>query len=204
MTGDKMREVFSKRSIPLLLALLSALGCANVQPIAADGPLALKSNQGILAIHVDSDFPIRRLRFNTGITVARDLSRGEYVALVVVPAGSYRWTTIEVPMRNSDAYYRFRMRRDSDWRFKVEAGRINYPGQVIVKGSERTLLRSNSLYAWTKNRPALALERIRATYPSLLTQYPLANGRSERDDFLALYQKLAPFELPKAPEGSPN
>ena len=196
--------MFLKRLIPLLFALLSALGCANARLIAADGPLDLKPNQGILVVHVDSDFPIRRLRFNTGVTAASDLSTGEYVALVVVPAGSYRWTTIEVPMGDSDNYYRFRMRRDSDWSFKVEAGRINYPGQIIVKGSVRTLFRSKSLWAWTKNRPALALEQIRATYPTLLTQYPLVNGRSERDDFLEHYQRLAPFESLKASEASPN
>jgi hypothetical protein len=125
--------------------VLSALGCANARLIAADGPLALRANQGILVVHIDSDFPIRRLRFDTGVTAASDLSRGEYVALAVVPAGSYRWTTIEVPMaENRDFYYRFRMRRDSDWSFKVEAGRINYPGQVIVKGSARELSREKS------------------------------------------------------------
>jgi hypothetical protein len=185
--------------------VLSALGCANARLIAADGPLALRANQGILVVHIDSDFPIRRLRFDTGVTAASDLSRGEYVALAVVPAGSYRWTTIEVPMaENRDFYYRFRMRRDSDWSFKVEAGRINYPGQVIVKGSARELSREKSLWAWTRNRPALALEQIRATYPTLLTQYPLANGRSERDDFLEYYQNLAPFKMSNDSEVSPN
>lgn len=196
-----MPGVSSKRLIPLLFALLSALGCASARLIAADGPLALKPNQGILVVHVDSDFPIRRLRFNAGVVAARDLSRGEYVALVVVPAGSYRWTTIEVPVGSTESYYRFRMRRDSDWRFKVEAGRINYPGQVIVRGSGRLLWSDNTLQAWTKNRSALALERIRATYPTLLARYPLVNGRSERDDFLDHYQNLAPFEPPKE---SPN
>jgi hypothetical protein len=196
--------VSSKRLIPLLFALLSALGCAGVRLIPADGPLALKRDQGILVIHVDSDFPIRRLRFDTVVTAASDLPAGEYVALAVVPAGSYRWTTIEVPMSDSDYFYRFRMRRDSDWSFNVEAGRINYPGQVIVKGSARKLSREKSLWAWTKNRPALALEQIRATYPTLLTQYPLVNGRSERDDFLEHYQNFAPFESSKDSEVPPN
>jgi len=126
------------------------------------------------------------------------------VALAVLPAGNYRWTAIEVPSATGDFYYRFRMRPDSDWRFKVEAGRINYPGQIIVKGNQRVLSRSRTLWAWTKNRPALALERIRATYPMLLAQYPLANGRSERDDFLERYQALAPFESLETSEASPN
>jgi hypothetical protein len=199
-----MGVVIPKRVIPLLFALISTLGCAGVRLIPADGPLALKRDQGILVIHVDSDFPIRRLRFDTGVTAARDLSRGEYLALAVVPAGSYRWATIEVPGRMYGSYYRFRMHRDSDWSFKVEAGRINYSGQVIVKGDKRTLFRSNTLYALTKNRAALALEQIRATYPTLLTQYPLANGRTERDDFLEHYQRLAPFKSSKTSEALPN
>jgi hypothetical protein len=199
-----MQEVFSKRLIPLLFALLPALGCANTRLIATDGPLALKPDEGILVVHVDSDFHIRRLRFNTRFTAATDLSPGQYVALVVVPAGSYRWTTIEVPVGGPGYYYRFRMRRDSDWSFKVEAGRINYPGQIIVKGTQRSLLSSKSLYTWTQTRSALALGQIRATYPTLLTQYPLVNGRSVRDDFLEHYQRIAPFKLPGPVEESPN
>ncbi len=197
--------MFSKRLVPLILALLSGLGCASARLIATDGLLTLKPNEGILVVHVDSDFPIRKLRFSTLATAvaARDLSAGEYVAMFVVPAGNYRWTTIEISAYHG-RYYRFRMRRDSDWNFRVEAGRINFPGQVIVKGSERTLFQSNSLQAWTENRPALALERVRAIYPTLLTQYPLANGRGVRDDFLEHYQRIAPFKSPEPVEASPN
>jgi len=188
----------------LLLALLSALGCAQARLITADRPLALKSNQGILVVHVDSDYLIRRLNLNTGITAARDLPKGEYVALIVVNAGSYRWTTIEVPIGSTEFYYRFRMHRNSNWSFKVEAGRINYPGQVIVKGSGTLYWSDDSLQAWTMNRSSLALERIRATYPNLLAQYPLVNGRNERDDFLEHFQSIAPFGSPKASEASPK
>jgi hypothetical protein len=199
-----MSEVFAKRLISLLFALLLAMGCASARLIAADGPLVLKPNQGILVVHVDSDFPIRRLRFDSVITAASDLGTGEYVALAVVPAGDYHWTTIEVPISDGVYFYRFRMRRDSNWNFKVEAGRINYPGQIIVRGSARSLFRNKSLHAWTENRSALALEQLRLTYPTLISQYPLTNGRSERDDFLEHYQRIAPFISPKTPKASPN
>jgi len=201
---DRTHRSYSGRLVPLLPALLFVLGCASARPITADGPIELKGNQGILVVHVDSDFPIRRLRFDFQADAATDLAAGQYVALLVVPAGNYRWTTIEVPTDTGDTYYQFRMRRNADWSFKVEAGRINYPGEIIVRGSRRDLLRERRIYAWTANRPALALDRLRASYSAVLNQHPLANGRSERDDFLARYQALAPFGSPKISEASPE
>ena len=201
---DRTHGAHSKRLAPLLPALLCVLGCASARPIAADGPIELKGNQGILVVHVDSDFPIRRLRFNSQVDAATDLAAGQYVALLVVPAGNYRWTTIEVPKDSGDAYYQFRMRHNADWNFKVEAGHINYSGEIIVRGSRKELIREGSIYAWTANRPALALDQLRAIYPTVLTRYPLANGRSERDDFLDRYQALAPFGSPRVSEASPK
>jgi hypothetical protein len=203
-SGDTMEGVYSKQLIALLFALLSAAGCAGTRLIVSDGLVALKPDQGILVVHVDSDYPIRKLNFNFRFKAAADLSAGEYVALLVVPAGNYHWTTIDVSSGFFDHYFKFRMRRDRDWSFKVEAGRINYPGQIIVKGSNKTSFGIRVPRAWTKNRPALALEQIRENYPTLITQYQLANGRSERDDFLDSYQRIAPFELPKTSEASPN
>jgi hypothetical protein len=162
--------------------------------VTDDRPLDLEPNQGLLVIHIDSSFPIRRLQFGTGLNAATDLRAGGYLALLAVRAGSYRWTTLEIPIGTDGRYYRFRLRRDSDWNFKVKAGHINYPGQVIVRGDRSTLMGEGSLQGWTANRPALALEGLRKSHPTTLSRLPLANGRSVRDDFLKIYQKIAPFK----------
>ena len=82
------------------------------------------------------------------------------------------------------------MRRDSDWSFEVKPGHISYPGQIIVRGSRGTLRSSGSLQSWITNRPTMALEQLRETFPKIFATVPMTNGRSERDDFLDHYQQL--------------
>jgi hypothetical protein len=188
----RMRAMLSGRLIVPFLGLLVALGCANARLISADRTLELRPNQGILVVHVDSDFPIRKLQFGAHYEVATSILAGEYLVMAVVPAGDYHWTTIEVP-GGYGRYYRFRIKPDGDWSFVVKPGAINYPGQIFVKGSKDTLDASGLMRAWTENRSAVILEKLRATYPKLLAQHPLEYARTERDDYLEVYQGLVPF-----------
>jgi hypothetical protein len=190
--------VFPRRLVAPLLVLLTTLGCTTAKRITADGTLDLTPDQGILVVHIDSDFPIQKLKFNHSIKAATDLSAGTHLALFRVPAGRYRWTTIEIPAFHPGYFYRFRMRRDSEWKFEVKPGHITYPGQLVVKGSNQVLFGSGNLEAWTANRAAMALVELRANFPNLLAQHPMANGRAERDDFLDHYQQF----LSSAPLGS--
>jgi hypothetical protein len=183
----------SGRLIVALLGLLIALGCANARLISADRTLTLGRNQGILIVHVDSDFPIRKLRFGGRYEVATHISPGEYLVMAVVPAGEYHWTTIEVP-GGYGRYYRFRIKQEADWSFVVKPGVINYPGQVFVKGNKDTLDARGIMHAWTENRSAIILEKLRENYPKLLARHPLEYARMERDDYLEIYQALVPFQ----------
>ena len=182
----------SGRPIAPLLVLLVALGCANARLISADRTLKLRPNQGILVVPVDSDFPIRKLRFGTHYDVATSISAGEYLVMAVVPAGNYHWTRIEVP-GGYGRYFRFRIKPEAEWSFVVRPGVINYPGQIFVEGSEDSLKTRGLMYTWTENRSAVILEKLRETYPKLLAQHPLEYARTERDDYLEVYQGLVPF-----------
>lgn len=191
----------SGRLIPALLGLLIALGCANERLISADRALELRPHQGILVVHVDSDFPIRKLRFGSHYDVATHISAGEYLVMAVVPAGEYHWTRLEVP-GGYGHYYRFRIKPEGDWSFVVKPGAINYPGQVFVKGSKEMLDARGLMRAWTENRSAIILEKLRATYPKLLADHPLEYTRTERDDFLEVYQSLVPVGASGARDAS--
>jgi len=189
--------------MPAALALLSALGCASVRPIATDHPLELKPDQGILVVHVENDVPIWRLRFNKRFDAATQLPAGTHLKLIVVAAGSYRWTTIELEGFDN-YYYRFDVPSDSKWGFEVKPGQINYPGQIIVESANDEVYSRGQAWRWTKNRPAIALEKLLEEFPDLLATYPLANARTERDDFLAHYQNVAPHGAKPKRQGLPQ
>ena len=158
--------MFSRRAIGLFAALLTVLGCTTSRPIPSDGPIELKPNQGILVVHLDSSLPIERLKFNQN-TAAASLPAGSHLFLVVVDAGNYRWTSVHVPVKDSNQRFRFSLRgRGYDWKFKVEPGQITYPGQLIFWGQRSKYYAT--LNAISSNRAAITLEKLQAQrwYPS--------------------------------------
>jgi hypothetical protein len=192
--------VLLRHCAPVLLTLVSALGCVHVQPITTDRPLELKPDQGILVLHVENDVPIRRLRLNKRIDATRRLSEGTHLELVILPTGNYRWTTIEL-VGFGGYYYIFDLPSDPEWSFEVKPGHINYPGQIVVENATDEVYSRGRAWRWTKNRSAVALDELLEKFPKLMAAHPLSNARAERDDFLAHYQKVAPNELSPSRQG---
>jgi hypothetical protein len=123
--------------------------------------------------------------------------------MIVVEAGSYRWTTIELQGARG-YYYRFDIPDDSKWGFEVKPGKINYPGQIVVESADDEVYSRGQGWQWTKNRSAIALEKLLEEFPKLLATYPLVNARTERDDFLAHYRKVAPHGTKSRRQGLPK
>src|SRR5262245_10237973 len=112
------------------LALALALGCAKPRSIAEGVVPTLAPDEGILVVDVEADVPIERLVLS-GMTVAERLEPGHHLALLVVGAGSYRWTEVQAPGPFGSVH--FRIQRDDEWAFRVEPGRINYAGRIVLR-----------------------------------------------------------------------
>ncbi len=169
------------------IAFLSLLvpGCLT-SPAIEDGATAeLTERQGILVVHIQTAVPIEKLMMDGKILVA-DLPAGEHLILRAVGSGRHRWSGIVIPAGEGDVPFRMDPAHDA-WKFRVEAGRTTYPGQLHVGGRKRA--KSGDLTVRIVNRSALALRELRAAHPELLERHPPAYGGMERDDFLSYFAR---------------
>jgi len=176
------------------LALALVLGCAKPRPIAEGVVPTLAPDEGILVVDVETDAPIERLAMN-GIVVAERLAPGHHLALLVVGAGSYRWTAIQVPGVLGSV--RFYIRRDDEWSFRVEPGRINYAGRILVI-RRRPGLGPYQMHARNLNRSAMAWLELERRRPELVGRYALAYTGPVEDAFL---EKLSTLRAARAAPG---
>lgn len=175
-------------------------GCVSVRPLASDVPFELGPGEGILVVHVRTDSPVVSLEFN-GAQAASDLSEGEHLLLLGVSEGRYRWSEVTLGAarfkigeernasrtlmtftersRHPVTFVLGRGKTD----FRVEAGRINYVGMILL---DRTGIRR--LMAMPIDRTASALAQLRERYPDALERYPVVYSGPARHVFLDRYQ----------------
>ncbi|MDJ0847706.1 MAG: hypothetical protein QNK04_04895 [Myxococcota bacterium] len=128
----------------------------------------LREGEGLLVLHISTNVELSRLSFGLGGSI-QDVPEGEHIELFVARAGSYRWTQIRITGRDQP---RFRVQREDDWRFRIEAGRINYVGLLELERTDWLRLSGRTI-----DRSALAMESLRARHPALIERYPLVyNG----------------------------
>jgi hypothetical protein len=181
--------------------LVMAWGCGSVRPLdgaslAAGVVPTLSPNEGILVVRVDTDVPIAKLQISD-MTALSGLAIGEHFRLLAMRAGEYRWSGLVVPAGAGEVP--FRLRPDDFWEFRVEAGRVSYPGEFTIRGETRSA--SVSLYPLQlRNRSALALTELLERYPGLLERYPPTYTGHEVDNYLDYYAGtfLAPGKASRA------
>jgi hypothetical protein len=165
-----------------LLALATLLGCATLRPIERGEPFELAPDEGILLVHVASNVPLQSVHIS-GATQIRDLKPGHNQRLYVISAGNYRWTRLLLGSR-----LRYQMFSHDYWRFRVEPGRINYPGMLMVHGPRVSFWTADS-YVFNLNRSALSYKLLEEEFPNLLERYPIEYTGRGRDDFLIRYSE---------------
>ncbi len=171
---------------PLVLFVL--LGCAPLQPIDSGRPVELSSEQGLLIVDIDTELPIRLLRM-TSASPLRDIEQGRHVWMVRLRAGDYRWRELRIDRSGiRGPPVRYEIPRDEEYDFSVEAGKINYPGQLSIRRARVTYgYWGPDLIIRNRNRLGMALRALRATHEQRLHEHPLTrSGRSE-DLFLEYY-----------------
>jgi hypothetical protein len=180
-----------------VLALALASGCVSSRPIAPGEIPTLAADEGILVLDVESAVPVERLALN-GVVVAEFLEPGRRLALLVVGAGSYRWTSIQIP--GAFGSLRFRMRREDEWTFRVEPGRINYIGRLEVE-ERRSGLGPVQLLGRNVNRSAMAWVELKKRFPLVVERYPVVYSGPAKDEFLA---QLATLQASRRAAAAPS
>lgn len=187
-----LRDRGARRSFPglQLAVVLLFLGAAlHVRDaLAATGMRAgsaidIAPGNGLLAVDVDSAAPITAVRIDrigggmfSGTTVT-GLAGGTNIRLIELPPGDYRWSRVDFPGR----LRYLRVRDDARFRFRVEAGAINYPGDLCVTsatgGTERFAIS-------VTNRAARMLIHLDRTWPGARQRLPLRFQGPSPDRFL--------------------
>lgn len=162
-----------------------------------DGTVALDSDEGILIIDVDANFPIGLLRI--GDREIRRLAMGPNVRAVRVPAGRYRFefADSERSLTWTAPFQRYGL----DWldgnQLDVRAGEINYPGRLILRVEHGSLWFSARLV----NRSSAILPVLQARYPEMLRAHPLRYSGPTPDAFFDVYFDTRRALQPHAPAG---
>ncbi len=112
---------------------------------------------------------------NKFILELKNKSYGYY--LQVLPAGLYQITRLNVPY--FDFPFRLNTNHQRDWRFNIEAGKINYAGKLVIE-KERT---TKQISVRLLNRIATDKAEIELTLKDLIENTPLISGSGVRDDF---------------------
>ena len=150
-----------RRALLIALLALPCTGCLSIRPLPAGDP-KLAANEGILVIHLHTKVPIEKLAIS-GTTALSDVSPGDHLVLLAVSAGQHRWSEIAVSAGEGHVRFRPHPDHDEDWEFRVEPGRLNYPGEMSFYGKSRE--DAAELGAILRNRSALVLAQCAQQWP---------------------------------------
>lgn len=165
-----------------LCGLLLAPAAAALDEIAPGALPALADDEGLLVLAVDSRQPLYGLRFGRhgrmlGSAFIRRLPEGRSHRLFKAKAGDYQWMEVQ-PFGG----WRFGLRDDDEFRFKVEAGVLNYPGDLSFEAS--SLWRAQLRRA---NRGVAAIDWLRLSHPQLLERHGFRFVGDSPDPFPDVY-----------------
>jgi len=194
----------AQAGVAIPLALIMLVGCATFERVDPELPVDLSGDWGLLIVDVDTEVPLQLLQ--TASFTIRDVEVGRQVWMARVRVGEYRWRALEVGS-GRHSYLRFKLEDDEEFRFNVEPGKINYPGQITVRryrnggGGD-----SRRLFIRNRNHAGMSLKTLRKTHTSLLQMHPITYSGSSGDRFLDYYssQSLRILEAHDPDEPKPE
>lgn len=169
--------------------LLLVLGLAVASPplpaateVRAGSAISLAGGNGLLAVDVDSVTSISAVRIDPvgrmfGGTTLNGLTGGTNIRLISLPAGEYRWSRVDL----TGAMRHLRVRDDERFRFRVEAGSINYAGDLCITPASS---RAERFVISMTNRAARMLVHLDRSWPGARRQFPLRFQGAFPDRFL--------------------
>ena len=187
-------------------AAASLRGASGLEIVPGDVPPHLEGEDALLVVHVDSDASIASLEAG-GKLVAADLKTGRFIWLVRIPAGRYSWTEVGIAPRVPEkptvrGCPRNRVAgidprrdlvgvRDAEFEFEVEKGKINYPGELILRVQYEPFCNmAQWLTLRNRNHSAMALQALTKTHAAVLDALPIRYAGASGDGFLDYYSRL--------------
>ncbi|QEN03361.1 hypothetical protein EW093_01115 [Thiospirochaeta perfilievii] len=150
----------------IIVSILSLFSCTTVNYVRTD--TVLEENKGILicSIHVDEpgwgiNIFKRDALFASGII--KKIKNPWDIIMMTLEEGEYTYNTLYYPPRTLNLERKY---------FKIEAGKINYIGDLYLDTSGDPYLnpRVKSKY---KDNKRLVLERLASEYPIIISKYKI-------------------------------
>ena len=177
----------------------------RAESVAVDAVATLADDEGLLVVHVDTNARLERLVAGD-VAIAEELAAGRYAWLVRLKAGRYAWTEIAFAAEPVSRDVRRMCRRDrvarvnplfdlygverSEFQFDVEAGAINYAGELLLKAEYHRICRAaHRIWIRNRNHSAMALRSLLKTHPVHLDALPIRYAGRSGDGFLDFYTR---------------
>ena len=167
----------------VLLLALAAPATAKVHAVAPGEVPVLEPGEGLLLLAVDTDLRLTVVNVNPEGSSSAIVKLGRTAPwyntrLFVVPAGAYHWGQIDTTFNT-----RLTLKDNPEYRFKVEAGKVTYPGDLVYRWT--------GLY-WADiqlhNRSLRAMDWLETTHPALARQHGFAFSGHYPDPFPDFYR----------------
>jgi len=162
-------------------------------------PIELAEDEGLLVVQVDSEIAIETFWLDR-VRVSGGLSSGRHLRLIALKAGDYRWKEIRFGADARSAHRRL-FDREDDFRMDVVAGRISYPGELVIRAVEARRSIGLGIEVRNQNHAGMAVRHLQSLAPGLIRSRPLRHAGSSGDTFLDSYQQkldASPLPTPSA------
>lgn len=168
-----------------LLLMSLALDAAAMRKIDPGEAPKLAPDEGLLVLVVDtsayiSSVHVRKAGHGQIEGVLNRMEGGRNLQLYALKAGEYEWA--EVNLYGGDYHARYSI-TDPEYRFKVEAGKLNYGGDLVLRATG--FLR---IFMHVSNRSLPVIDWLEAQHPAVYKQHGLSFVGRYPDPFPALYR----------------
>ena len=183
-----MNQHTRRTSVAGLLFLLG-LTCAPVEArlhhVKPGQVPELEAGEGLLVVGVDTNMPISRVRVRKDDAVfgagdMKDLPEGRSLRLYALPAGRYEWAQLK-PF----SFLTYDLRDEPEFEFVVEAGKINYAGDLQFRANTFT---DSSFHV--SNRGLGVIDWLQKEHASLYRDYKLSYTGHYPDPFPEFYREV--------------
>lgn len=173
----------------LLWVICCAPAWARMQRVDPGEIPQLASGEGLVLVAVDTSFELERVALNKdgkvfGEGTMTQLKPGRTFQLYVAPVGDYAWKRITL-LTTAWGRWSVSLQDSEELRFRVEPGRITYPGDLLVRATEW-----GSTQVSMVNRALAAMDWLQLQHPQLQKQIPLQYVGHYPDPFPAFYRQL--------------
>jgi dienelactone hydrolase len=178
----------------VLLCLLALPAWARMQEVKPGQTPQLAPDEGLVLVAVDTSVELQGVELNKdgktfGAGTMSKLKPGISYRLYIAPVGDYAWRKVQlVPQLG------YNLRDSDEFRFRIQAGRITYPGDLLFRPSEMFHADMSMV-----NRALAALDWLQQTHPALWSRYELAYSGHYPDPFPPFYRKA----LAQHPDATP-